>query len=443
MKTKFPLSLNKTTEYLLALSGGADSVCLFHLLIENGIPFAAAHVNHGIRGPEADRDEEFCRALSEKHGVEFHSLRADVPAIASERGESLEEAARNVRYSFFEQVMREREIPVLLTAHNADDNAETLILALTRGASPSGACGIPRERELAYGSVIRPILHLTKAEITEYCRENSLEFVTDATNSDIGYPRNRIRSRVLPELAQINPRVLAAAARFTETQRADSEYLDSLAREHIASRGADRASLVSLPHPIASRVLNISACAVGARPETLHVKMMLDAVKEGAGSLTLPGGVSFTVSGDRFAFSPECREPKADRAVYPDIEPIALREGENRFGEGNITLVFGELTNDFAQVYNLSISAHINLDRIKGQLTATPRREGDRMVIRSSHRSVKKLISDTLRGLPLDQRRALPVIRDGEEIVWIPGLPVADEYRADPNARVLTLNYCI
>ncbi len=442
MKTKFSLSLDKTTEYLLALSGGADSVCLFHLLIENGIPFAAAHVNHGIRGAESDRDEEFCRALSKKYGIEFHLLCADVPAIAKERRESLEEAARNVRYDFFEKIMRENDIPFLLTAHNADDNAETLLLALTRGTSPSGACGIPKERELAFGSVIRPILHLSKAEITELCLNNSYEFVTDSTNADTAYSRNRIRQNVLPELARINPRFLESFARFTEAQREDSAFLDSLALEHIEQKKVTPETVAALPYPIASRVLSIMARGAGASPETAHIKAMLKAVRN-AGSVPLPGSVIFLCRDGSMSFLPDTRTPKRNSAVYPEFDPILLCEGENAFGEGKITIVCGELTKDCPRVHNLSISESINLDRIKGQLSARPRREGDRILIGSMHKSVKKLISERLSHLPQDVRRALPVITDGEEIVWIPGLPVCDGYRAENGGAVLTLNYCI
>ncbi len=442
MKTKFTLSLDKTTKYLLALSGGADSVCLFHLLREDGVDFAAAHINHGIRGEEADRDEAFCRELAQSFGVEFHLLRANVPAIARERGESLEEAARNVRYGFFEKVMRERGMEVLLTAHNADDNAETLLLSLVRGASPSGACGIPRERALAYGKVVRPLLSVSKAEIIEYCRENSFEFVTDSTNSDTSYSRNRIRHRVLPELREINPAVLEAVARFTEAQREEGEYLDGIALEILEKEGLDREKLCSLARPVASRVLAVAAYRSGARPESIHIRAMLEASRSG-GSVSLPGGINFTVRGDSVGFAPECRTPGKARPVYPEIEPIALVRGENHFGKGVFTLVCGELTKDCLQVHNLSTKAYINLDRIKGQLIARPRREGDRILIGGKHRSVKKLVSERLSELPLEKRRALPVVTDGEEIVWIPGLPVSDGYSAEKSEKVLSLNYCI
>lgn len=421
------LSLDKEKSCLLGLSGGADSVCLFHLLKKGNYTFSVAHVNHGIRGEEAGRDEEFCRKLAEENGIEFHLLRADVPAIANESGESLEEAARRVRYDFFEKIMREEEIPVLLTAHNADDNAETLLLALTRGCSPSGACGINRVRPLRYGEVQRPLLDYSKEEIVAFCRENSYSFVTDSTNSDISYPRNRVRRNILPELREINPEFLAAFARFTEAQRKDSEYLTTEAEKYAKDLDCD--IIASLPSPIATRALSIAAYRSGADPEARHVESMLDIARKKSGSLSLPGGIIARCDKGKIVFTPECRVPKTERPIYPDYEPIAIEIGENRVGGGIIFLVCGELTKIFAQVYNLSTSAHINLDRIKGQLHARPRREGDRILIGGMHRSVKKLISEKLSNLPLEERRALPVLCSGEEIVWIPGLEAADPYR--------------
>lgn len=425
--SELKLSLDKEKSYLLGLSGGADSVCLFHLLKEGNYTFSVAHINHGIRGSEADRDEEFCRTLAEENEIKFHLLRADVPALARESGESLEEAARRVRYDFFEQIMREKEIPVLLTAHNADDNAETLLLSLTRGCSPSGACGISRVRPLAYGEVQRPLLGYSKEEIVKFCRGNSYSFMTDSTNSDISYPRNRVRRNILPELSAINPEFLAAFARFTEAQRKDSEYLSAEAEKY--AKDLDCNTLTSLPYPIASRALSIAAYRAGANPEAKHVDRMLDLARKKNGSLSLPGGIIAFCEKGKIIFSPECRMPKTERSIYPDYKPIAIQPGENKVGGGTIFLVCCELTKIFAQVYNLSTSTLINLDRIKGQLYARPRREGDRILIGGMHRSVKKLISEKLSNLSLEERRALPVLCCGEEIVWIPGLEVADPYR--------------
>ena len=419
------LSLDRRKRYLLGLSGGADSVCLFHLLRSGGYSFSAAHINHGIRGAEANRDEEFCRNLCRDNGVEFHLLRRDVPAIAKESGKSLEEAARDVRYSFFEEIMRKDGIEVLLTAHNADDNAETLLLSLVRGCSPSGACGIAPIRALAYGFAERPLLGFKKKDIVAFCLENSYEFVTDSTNADISYPRNRIRQNILPELEAINPEFLNAFARFTDAERLDSEYLDREAEKFTETLLLSDIS--SLPYPIASRALSLAAHRAGASPEAVHIEKMMEMAKKGAGSLSLPGSLRAECRGGRIVFLPDTREKNT--AVYPDYEPIELIFGENSLPDGKLTVVCGELTNDSAQIYNLSTSALINLDRIKGRIYARPRREGDRILIGGMHKSLKKLISEKLSNLSLEKRRALPVITDGEEIVFVPFIGVSDSYR--------------
>lgn len=421
MKTP-TLSLDKGKKYLLGLSGGADSVCLFRLLNDGGYDFAAAHINHGIRGSEADRDEEFCRRLCEEHSVGFHLLRADVPAEAKKAGESLEEGARRVRYGFFEKVMRDNGIDVLLTAHNADDNAETLLLALTRGCTPSGACGIAPVRSLPFGEVQRPLLIYSKEEIIGFCRENSLAFVTDSTNSDVSYPRNRVRKNILPELREINPEFLTAFRRFTESARLDCEYLDAEAEKYAGVLDCD--TLASLPKPIAKRALALGAYRAGTSVEAFHVERMLEIAQAKTGSVSLPHSVIAEYSGGRIIFRADAR--KKQSAPYPDWAEIALREGENRLPYGKLILVSEELTNTSSQVYNLSTSALINADKIKGRLYARPRREGDRIMIGGMHRSVKKLISEKASHIELSKRRSLPVVCSDDEIVWVPFLGVAD-----------------
>ena len=420
------LSLDRDKRYLLGLSGGADSVCLFHLLLDGGYDFSAAHINHGIRGGEADSDELFCRQLCEKHSVKFHILRADVPSMAKERGESLEQAARHVRYDFFDKVMREHGIQALLTAHNADDNAETLLLSLTRGCTLSGACGIAPTRALSFGEVQRPLLIYSKEEIINFCREGAHSFVTDSTNSDVAYPRNRVRKSILPELRAINPEFLVAFARFTESARLDAEYLDAEAEQYADTLVCD--TLATLPRPIASRAVALGAYRAGAAPEAFHISQLLCIAQKKHGAVTLPGSVIAECAGGCIVFRKDTREKNA--AVYPVWQEIPLYEGENPFPNGMLIIAHGKLTKISAQIYNLSTSSLINADKIKGHLIARPRREGDRILIGGMHRSVKKLISEKASHIGLSERRSLPVICAGDEIVWVPFVGVADG-RAD------------
>ena len=148
----------ESASILVGFSGGADSSALLRMLYEysreSGAQIYAAHINHGIRGEEADRDEQFCRETCDTLGIKLFVLRADLPAISRERGESLETAARNVRYEYFDSIMTEHGIELLATAHNANDNLETMLFNLCRGTSLSGMCGIPETRPCGGGTVI-------------------------------------------------------------------------------------------------------------------------------------------------------------------------------------------------------------------------------------------------------------------------------------------------
>lgn len=307
------------TPVLLALSGGADSSALLDALCEMGVRLSAAHVNHCIRGDEADRDEEFCKNLCRERGVELFLLREDVPARAKESGESVEEAARRIRYAFFERVMSERGIPVLATAHNADDNAETVLLNLVRGSGSRGACGIPRTRELSCGTLVRPILSVSRDQIERYCAERSLSYVTDSTNLSDDYARNRIRHKVLPELKGLNSDFLGAVSRFCAVIGEDCDHLDTAARELLKCGAPSAELLISQPRPIASRALLFFLRERGARPEARHVEALLDAAKnKKRGGVSLPGGVTAFFEGGVLTVKKDDRRKKSEKAPQSD-----------------------------------------------------------------------------------------------------------------------------
>ncbi len=235
-KTKFLAALRKIAPsggVLVALSGGADSVCLLHLFLaakETGLfPYeiATLHVNHSLRGAESDRDAEFCKHLAAKYGLYHFASTVDVAALAKRHRKSIEEAARDVRYTLFDGILEANDtLSYIATAHNKDDFCETMLLNLVRGSGLSGLCSIPRQR----GKIIRPLLTVSRDEILAYNKENSLSFVTDSTNADTAYSRNRVRHKVLPELAAISAGYADSMVRTAALVERDAEYLDSEAR---------------------------------------------------------------------------------------------------------------------------------------------------------------------------------------------------------------------
>lgn len=219
------------TRVVVALSGGSDSVAMLLLLRDltaagELVLDSAAHLNHRIRGAEADQDEGFCRTLCERLGVPIVTAQIDVPARARAEGQSLEVAARRARQEFLAGVRRSRSADVVATAHTEDDQAETILLRLVRGTGGRGLAGIAPRRE----HVIRPVLTCTRGELRAELDMRQQEWREDATNAEVANPRNRVRHELLPYLAEhFNPSVTRALARLADVARADESWLEAMA----------------------------------------------------------------------------------------------------------------------------------------------------------------------------------------------------------------------
>ena len=188
---------------LIALSGGADSVALLLMMLEKGQVTAAAHCNFHLRGAESDRDEQFVRQLCAERHVQLFVTHFDTRAEAQRTGESIEMAARRLRYDWFAELCREHHIDQVAVAHHRDDNAETVLLNLIRGTGLRGLCGMSPARD----GVVRPLLQLSRQDILTYLADKGQDYVTDSTNSDTHYRRNKIRHEVLPLLRTMNGRI--------------------------------------------------------------------------------------------------------------------------------------------------------------------------------------------------------------------------------------------
>lgn len=281
--------IQKDSRVCAALSGGADSVSLLRALCELsgelGAQITACHLNHGLRGEESDGDERFCRDLCKRLGVPFYSRKISVSELV-QKHESTEEAARRARYAFFEEALEHFGSGVLATAHNANDNAETVLLNLTRGTGLLGLCGIPPVRELgALGKlVIRPLLYITRGEVEEYLGSLGQEYVTDKTNLSEDYTRNKLRRRVLPELENINPSVAAVIGRMTDNLRADSDFLETLADKALSEaregRGWNALAVSALPQPIKARAVRKILLQGGVEPSALRIDTAISLLSE-------------------------------------------------------------------------------------------------------------------------------------------------------------------
>ena len=412
---------------LVALSGGADSRALFDLTAEycekKDLFFYAAHVNHGIRGAEAIRDRDFCMALAKDcpRCKDIFVLDADVPLLAKTSGRSLELEARLVRYEFFEKIMRDNRILYLATAHNADDNLETLIFNLTRGSGVRGMCGIPEVRELGYGKVLRPILKMTKKEILEYCHARGLDFVTDSTNASTDYSRNLIRAEIIPLLERINPDVRTTATRLSDNMKGICTYAEEKAAEILgASEGSIEADVLAnaddaiLPF-LLSRILSHTCPDVTL--ESVHIIALKELCLKGreGSSVSIPGGFCGRIRASRLVFEQDTREKPS-----PLPYELKLTDGKNLL-PGGMSLTVAENGTVSCESEK---TAKINLCQIPEVLTARSRLSGDKILSGGMHKSVKKLMCD--KKIPSDVRDTLPIVCDKDGILWIPFVAVRD-----------------
>ena len=254
---------------LCAVSGGRDSMCLLHYLVERGdLSVTAAHFDHHLR-PTSGRDAAFVRDWCRTHGIPFLLGEGDVAALAAEEGLSWEEAARKARYAFLERAAREGGFAAVCTAHHARDNAETILLNLIRGTGSAGLRGMREARPLGTGPdapvLLRPFLHWAPEELARYAEDHAIPHVEDESNGSDGPARNRLRHQVLPVLESINPQAVGNILRAAETLRREDEALDALARELLAKNVSEADGELSLD----ARVLREVPEAVGERAALL------------------------------------------------------------------------------------------------------------------------------------------------------------------------------
>ena len=432
--------LDGADSLLIAFSGGADSSALLHIMKiiadEDGLEIAAAHVDHMIRGDEAERDREFCEDTCNKLGIKLHILKCDVPKYAKEKHMSLEEAARKVRYDFFERLMDEHGYKRTATAHHAGDNAETVLFNLLKGTSPDGV-GIPPVR----GRYIRPLLGLKKSDLLDYCSKNKIAYVTDSTNSDIDYTRNYIRHVLLPECEKINPGAVDALTRFSVLARADTEYLSGEAAKISVDTDAD--TLRTIPDVLLGRHIRqrYSEAAPGCRMTYEQTNAVISLIRSRSlnKSQSLPGGITFTLRRNGMEFTKgniekkdfEYRLTEGLAEIEETGEAVYIfRKSKNR--PENCTQI--KDINDLKNIYRLFIHKSVNSDKISKSIIIRSRQNGDRIRLKNMTRSVKKLIQSE--RMTHGETDGLPFFCDSDNnIIWIPGFEAADTCRADQNTE--------
>ncbi|MBR3995842.1 MAG: tRNA lysidine(34) synthetase TilS [Clostridia bacterium] len=422
---------------LVGLSGGADSVCLLiclHTLSEkHGFSVSACHINHMIRGDEADRDEDFSRQLCQRLGIVFYAEKFDVPKIAVDTKKGLEETARDVRYSYFEELCDSGVADYIATAHNAWDNSETVLLNITRGCGLSGLCGIPLKR----GRIIRPLINVSREDIETFLMSINQDYVKDSTNLINDCSRNIIRLNIIPELCKINPSLHRQVSKLSKIASRENDYLEKMARENATDSISE---LAKLDRVILSRVIGgMYRNKTGNLPGMNHIDILCDEIykasKDNCGeqkTFNLPGKISFKFQCGKLIIEAENEDFSGNYCEY-DIEALY---GINSLCNGKFLAVVTKKEDDDKKkcdsleynqnIYSLFMESQLFSDIIKGKIRLRSGLSGDKIRICGMSKDIRKMYS--AKKIPLDHRKYLPRIVDGEtgEILALPYVGVCD-----------------
>lgn len=412
---------------VVGVSGGADSMALLHCLSHwpsEGLSVVAVHIHHGLRGRNADRDADFVYRYCDQHHIPFVLCRVDAAAYAAQHHCSVEDAGRRLRYARFEEVRREWDADCVLTAHTADDQAETVLMRIIRGSGVDGLSGIPAARD----AIRRPLLDCTRKEVEDYCAQNGVPYVVDETNTDTAFTRNRIRHELLPLLRRINPSTAKALMRLSRHAAEDSFYLRSVACDALraAQREGywDAAILRQQPVPVRRRIwsLMMTEASVSSYDEK-HILAAEQVLDSGCGSVHLPNDTRLTVRQGRVYI-----EKRSSACASVSSVCLTSLPWVGTFGSISFSLNLHTAEN----VHNLLANTAIDYDKIQGGLYIRCRQEGD--YIHPAGRTVGKSLKKAMNEwrIPAHLRDAYPVLCDESGIVLVPG------YGCDERVRPAT-----
>ncbi len=419
---------------VVGVSGGADSVallCVLKRLQVLNLSISACHINHNIRGAEADRDEAFVRDLCKKLDVPLYVLSADVPAIAKEKRISTELAGRNVRYEFFEKIKSETNFDKIAVAQNKNDFAETVFLNITRGSSLNGLKGIKAVRD----SIIRPLISTKRAEIEEYIKEIGMEYVTDSTNLENEYSRNIVRNLVFPALSKINPSIVDTIYKNSKYIEDDNDFIERYA--YSVYKGCAEVS---------KDRITIDIDKISNEHISVKRRVILNAIKDLKGdtknieSEHIESILSLDESGTRFTAQ--------DLTVYFNYGILTFELKKDKSADFSYEIVYGtfikiestgekyyfELCSPDHMIKDKNIQ-YLNADVLPENMKIRNRRNGDRFnpYGMTGYKKLKDFFIDI--KIPSQERDNIPLLADENEIITVLGHRTSNKYAVTKDTK--------
>jgi tRNA(Ile)-lysidine synthase len=443
---------------LVAVSGGPDSGCMLDILIklrgELGVGLHIAHLNHKLRGAESDADAEYVARLARKLDVPIAIEARDVQQYKDLKRTTLEEAAREVRYSFFSEVVQSIGADCVAVGHTSDDNVETVLLHLIRGTGTRGLRGLQPVSGWRYSGksliIIRPLLEVNRQETSEYCIGHNLEPRIDSSNLSLSPLRNRVRHQLLPVLESYNPQVAEALLRTARIAGDDLAALDAeisrLQEDIIEKQGEtiilEKESFLGMAPAWQRQLLRKSIEELRGSLkdiEVRHVDEILDALDKPAGrSLDLPGGLVFAVDYNRYLLTRDT----AEISPYPVIEgEVSIKvPGETRFSGWLIKAEIVEREDIKAETDDFT--ACFDAEKTGGTLTVRSRRRGDRFypLGMAGQKKLGEFMIDA--KIPRAWRDRVPIVCSPEQVLWVVGYRIDERVKvADKMKKVLCLRF--
>ncbi len=456
---------------VIGLSGGPDSVCLFHILLQLketfGIMLHAVHINHGLRPGAAGEDQNYAEELCKAYGVSCHTFFFDVKKIAKETGTSSEDAGRRVRYQSFFDVAEKISLETgklvkVAVAQNMNDQAETMLMRILRGTGTDGLCGIEYFRlEKNRGIIIRPLLDITRKEIENYCEENHLNPQIDLTNLEPIYTRNKIRIELLPYLKEnFNPNVISALHRLSRIAKEDKDYfnqrVDAMIDQYELNRVPD---CVGMPlavlrsqHPaIRNRLIMRLFESIGLSNDitAVHLKQADRLMKEGktSAAIDFSAGYAMGISYGVVNFYKKKGNRKADHIEY-EINLDGITEVFELKACIRVKILRRqdwENSKEEDKIGNNSIACRLSLDKIKASgcvLLLRTRKQGD-YICPLGMKGRKKLQNFFVdEKINRQDRDRTPILCLGSEVIWVVGSRINENYKVeDDTESIILLEY--
>ena len=441
--------LEKGDRVVVGLSGGADSSALLEALYllkeQYSLSLFAAHINHGIRGEEGDNDEAFAESLAKQRDIPFLCLKADAPAYAKEHRIGLEEAGRRIRYDYFESCAKGGKIA---TAHTLSDNAETVLLHLSRGAGTKGLCGIPPVR----GNIIRPLIECSRDEVEAFCKKRGLDFVTDSTNLCDDYSRNFIRNNIMPLFKKLNPGFERAVSRSAAIAAGEQGFIERAAQKALSdcaekpfpqdaqntTDSLDTARLLSLDEGLRMRVLKlfleglfkkstVDYSLVSRLNDSLDTGKAVN-LRDGKKAVFKDGRLTVACQKDPLPqpFYKKIDLSKGDAVIFAKGKRVEIRRGE-KFEKAEI--------NGCQKINSLLSYNVLDRDKISNTVILRTRLSGDKITLkkRGCTKTLKKLWNE--KKFTEKQRQSFLILESDSALVLSEPDGVNAGYEADKNTK--------